>query len=154
MHLCVIFPVSLHTILGIVLLPRPHKIWAQKASTKIGIKPTCIQGWYTHTLDLMPKNLMKIPTIADVMGEAKEMYNFSIPHHVNISCAGIVWDGNIDKRTTMKNVTETRMILTEIHLSLAFKHSKCLDVISENPEWMRYYSERSHDTKAQIDQFL
>ena len=106
-----------------------------------------------HTLDLMPKNLMKTTTIAAVMAEAKEVYNF-FSHRVNSIRAGMVRDGTINEQTTVKNVVDTRMNLTEIHLTSARKQSKCLAVIADNQEWIRYYNERSLDTKAQLDQFL
>ena len=105
-----------------------------------------------HTLDLMPKNLMKTPTIAAVMTEAKEVYSF-FSHHANSIYAEMVRDGTINEQTTVKNVVDTRMNLTKMNLSSAHNQSKCLDVIWNNPEWMRYYSERSINTKARLDQF-
>ena len=79
----------------------------------------------------------KTTTIVDVMADPKEVYNF-FSHHVNIIRAGMVWDGTINEQTTVKNIIDTRMNLTEIHLTSARKQRKCLAVIVDNLEWMRY----------------
>ena len=95
---------------------------AEKLGTEGPVKDrdqvlACRDG--THTIDLMPKDLMKTPKIEGVMNEGKAVYTFFTPHRVNSIRSDMVRDGTIDEATTVKNVVETRMNLTEIQMSSA-----------------------------------
>ena len=93
--------------------------------------------------DLMPKNLIDTAKIKDIMGEAKEVYNFTSTHCIISTRNEMVNTGTINKKTTVKNVVDTRMNLIEIYLSSARKQSTFLAALPQNAKWTCYYNKRN-----------
>ena len=149
-HLAVAFPASWLTIAGnCVAVQTVEKLGTEgepKDRDQVILCWDCV-----HCLDLMPNNLIETTKIKAIMGEAKEVYNFTSTHCINSTRNEMVNTGTINKKTTVKNVVDTRMNLIETYLSSARKQSTFLAALPQNAKWTRYYNERTQDSKQKLD---
>jgi hypothetical protein len=88
------------------------------------------------------------------LGEAKAVFELCQTNQIDNICKEAIGTGNIPNSIVAQNVVYTRMNLTYIHLSSALLQSKFIASLPTNKSYMKYYKERTHAKRQELDTVL
>ena len=107
-----------------------------------------------HCIDLLSKDLAQTSVVRSVLAEAKELFELCRTNQIDNIRKEAVGAGNIPDSVVAQNVVETRMNLVHIHLSSALAQSTFIASLPTNKSYMKYYKERTHAKRQELDTVL
>jgi hypothetical protein len=119
-----------------------------------GCDPTLPLCDLAHCIDLLSKDLANTSVVCSVLGEAKEVFDLCQMNQIDNICKESIKAGNIPNSVVAQNVVETRMNLTYIYLSSALAQNTFIVSLPTNKSYMKYYRERTHAKKQELDEVL
>ena len=94
------------------------------------------------------------PIFEDVIAEGREVYNFVSKPRIEAIRVKAVKDGRLRHNIVAKLNPDTRMNLTDEHLTTVHKQDTFIAILPADQEYLRYYEERDAADKARLDGFL
>ncbi len=107
-----------------------------------------------HCIDLLSKDLAKSSVVRSVLAEAKEVFDLWWTSQIDSIRKEAIDAGDILASIVARNVCETHMNLTYIHLKSALAQSTFIASLLTNDRYIKYYVECSSARKQELDGIL